>query len=161
MPPPRNYQTEASTKKTKLAETLWQCPKCGRLFRHKNQSHSCVSYSIEGHFQGKAPYLKEIFDYLLEKLQCFGTVRVDAVKSSINLAGKSHFGGIHVLKESLNLGFLLTKRLDNKRVFRIENVGENRYGHHVKLTGKDDINEELLGWLKQAYDRSKSDNATG
>jgi len=82
----------------------WKCPRCGREFARKGQWHSHASLSVDNMFDRKPKRLKEIFDQVLRELQNNGSVvRVDAVKSSINFAGKSHFGGVRVLKDSLNL----------------------------------------------------------
>ena len=70
-----------------MKESYWRCPKCGREFSKKNQFHSCVSVSIDEHFKNKPPKLKEIFDYLRENVKKFGQIRIDAVKTAINLGG--------------------------------------------------------------------------
>jgi hypothetical protein len=66
--------------------TLWTCLKCGRQFKNTNQSHSYVTISVDDHFKGKPKRLRDIFDGLYGKLKRFGSVRVDAVKTGINLA---------------------------------------------------------------------------
>jgi len=73
---------------------LWECPTCGRKFAKKNQWHSCNPHTVSYHFQGKNPVLKETYEVLISKLQEFGQIRIDAVKSSINLINKYHFGGM-------------------------------------------------------------------
>jgi hypothetical protein len=108
-------------------------------------------------FVGKPPKLKEIFDTVLRELQRDGSaVRVDAVKSSINLAAKSHFGGIRVLKDSLNVGFVLKRRVENPRITKIQDLGHNTFAHMVSVRELGDIDKELLGWLKEAYSLRKS-----
>ncbi len=81
----------------------------------------------------------------------FGPVRLDAVKTSINIAGKSHFAGLQVLRDSLKLGFVMNSKLHNKRILRCQRLGKTVYGHTVKLIRKKDIDAELLRWLKRAY----------
>ncbi len=135
--------------------TLWRCPKCGRRFSNRNQWHSCVSYSIEDHFRGKPTSLKEIFDLLLTKLKRYGPVRIDAVKSSINIAGKRHFAGVNVRKDSLNVGFLMNRELRDERIFRSQSLGGKRFGHVVKLGRIEDVDAQLMGWLKEAYSLSR------
>lgn len=135
---------------------FWRCTKCGRRFAKRNQWHSCVSHSIKNHFRGKPEYLRRIFDRLVARLRRLGAVRVDAVKSSINLASKSHFGAVRVLKNSLNLGFLLDRKVESQRILRTEKVGERRFGHSVKLSRLEDVDEQLMEWMKEAYSLSKT-----
>jgi len=66
---------------------LWKCSKCGREFRKKSQWHSCVTVSVDDHFKNKPERLRKIFNLVLQESEKNGTVRVDAVKSGINLIG--------------------------------------------------------------------------
>lgn len=138
-----------------LRRRFWQCPKCGRRFSHRNQWHSCVSYSIQDHFRGKPASLKRIFDSLLKELRAYGPVRIDAVKTSINLAGKSHFGGVRVGQDSLNVGFVLHRVVKDKRIVRKLKVDRNKFVHTVNLTRLEDVDAQLLGWLREAYALSR------
>jgi hypothetical protein len=133
------------------AGALWRCPTCGREFRAKNQWHSCVSYTIDGHFEGKPPELREAFDRLVAALQELGPVRVDAVKSSINLAGRAHFGAVRVQKNCLRVGFLLARELDDSRIAGRERLRPALVGHWVRVRSPADVDGQLLGWLGEAY----------
>ena len=131
--------------------SLWKCPNCGRRFANRNQWHSCVSYSVDDHFRGKPAALKETFDFLLQKVGEFGHVRVDAVKTSINIAAKSHFAGVQVLKTSLKLGFMYDRPLDDKRILSSQQLSDTNWSHTVSLAQKADVDAQLLDWLRHAY----------
>src|SRR5947209_10601092 len=75
---------------------------------------------------------------LCAKLQTFGALRTDAVKSSINLVAKHHFGGVHVLKDGLRVGFILSRPLKHPRILRMEPITATIYAHHVKVTHLED-----------------------
>jgi uncharacterized C2H2 Zn-finger protein len=135
------------------AEKLWRCPVCGRLLSKPNQWHSHFNTSIDAHFEGKAE-LKAFFDDLVARLEELGNVRVDAVKSSINLIAKHHFGGVTVLKDSMRLGFILPHSIDNPRVIKTEVLGPNKFAYFVKLSTINDIDSQLMQWLKEAYERA-------
>lgn len=135
---------------SKEQSALWKCPQCGREFAKRNQWHSCLAHSADDHFRGKDPLLRKTFDVLIARLREFGPFRVDAVKTSINLISKHHFGGLTVQKKTLRLGFILDEVIENPRVVRTQKIGPNRVGHSVKLHSPDDIDEELLNWLKRA-----------
>ena len=74
---------------------LWRCPVCGREFAHPNQWHSHAGRPIDAHFQGR-PEARLIYDELVKKLNEFGPLRTDAVKTSINLIARRHLGGVRV-----------------------------------------------------------------
>jgi hypothetical protein len=136
---------------TKEHLSLWTCPDCGREFAKRNQWHSCGARSVDDHFEGKDTQLRELYDALISKLQRFGPVRVDAVQTSINLISKHHFGGITVQKSALRLGFIASEKIEASRIVRAQRLGPNKVGHSVKLHSLEDIDEELLDWLRWAY----------
>ena len=128
---------------------MWQCQKCKRQFAKMSQWHSCVAATVGSHFKGK-PKLKEAFDYLLRQLKKAGNIRIDAVKSAINLGGRSHFGMAAVQKEAIRIGFVSPKPLKSSRLEGGQQLG-NIFLYHLKIRSKKDIDEELLGWLAAAY----------
>lgn len=129
---------------------LWRCPKCGRDFARQDQSHSCVSISVEEHFRGKQDRLRGVFRRLHNALRRTGPVRVDAVKSAINLADRFHFAMIYVQKDGLKVEFALDRRLDDPRVIRTQDLSSNRVIHFVKVTREEEVDSQLLGWLREA-----------
>jgi hypothetical protein len=111
-------------------------------------------YSVDDHFEGKDPTVKEIYNRLVRSLKEFGPVQEVAKKTSIHLDHKSGFGGVHVRKSYINLVIRTNYQIDSSRLTQTEQVSKNRFHHTVKLETPDDIDEELLGWLKDAYQLS-------
>ena len=128
----------------------WTCPECGRRFARAKQSHSCDVRDIDSHFRGKNAGMRPLFDLLVKKLQKTGALRVDAVKTSIHLVAKHHFGGVRVRADYLRLGFMTNKRIQNPRIMKTEVLGPNRVAHHVEIRRAADIDAELMRWLTDA-----------
>jgi len=143
----------------RMPKSLWTCPNCRRKFAKENQWHSCRPTSVDAHFKGKPAHLKPLFEELCAKLRAFGAFRTDAVKSSINLVSTHHFGGVRVQKDGLRVGFVLSHPVEHPRILRTEKITPTIWAHHVKIAGTDDLDAELLAWLKEAHARStrKSD----
>jgi hypothetical protein len=154
------FLTLASSKepvRVMASKQLWKCPECGREFSRKGQWHSHSSLPVDALFSGKPKQLREIFDKIVHELQKDGSViRVDASKSSINLAGRSHFGGVHVLKDSLDIGFILDRKINNRRIRKIQQITNNIFAHNVTVEKPSDVDHELISWLKEAYSLRKS-----
>ena len=129
----------------------WKCSICSREFAKRNQWHSCLARPVEAHFRGKDPALREIYHRLIVRLRELGPLRVDAVKSSINLASRYHFGGLTVRQDHVRLGFLADRAIQDKRVVRRMRLGPMRVGHSVLLRRPSDVDAKLMGWLKRAY----------
>jgi len=129
---------------------LWGCPHCGRRFKRPNQAHSCQARNVDDHFHGRSPELRGLFDALRAKLERSGPLRVDAVKSTINLISTHHFGGIAVRRDHLRVGFILDHAIDAGRITRVERVGPRRFSHHIVLRSPADLDAEVLAWLAES-----------
>jgi hypothetical protein len=91
-----------------------------------------------------------LFNTLCRRLSRTGPLRVDAVKSSINLVSGHHFGGVAVRRDHLRVGFLADHEIRSDRLSAVEKVGPHRVGHHVSVYSSKDLDDELLGWLAEA-----------
>ena len=131
---------------------MWSCPECGREFAKARQWHSCAKRSVGAHFAGKDPAVRRVFDRLTRRLKSLGPFRMDAVKTSINLVAKHHFGGVTVRKDSLRVGFLASERIDDPRIAHTLRLGANRVGHSVVLRSPEDVDDQLMSWLARAYE---------
>lgn len=111
-------------------------------------------YDIAYHLDNKEPIVKEIYDYLLTSLRAFGPVTEAVKKTSIHLDRKTGFGGIHPRKSYINLVIRTDYEIKNTRISKCEQISKHRFHHTIKLTKVEDIDEELLNWLKDAYELS-------
>ena len=95
--------------------------------------------------------MEEIFNSLREKVDEFGQIRIDAVKTSINIGGKSHFSTLYVLGESIKLDFILKRRIQSPRMIRVRGPTNDYYTYTLKLKNLSDVNEELIEWLRESF----------
>lgn len=72
-------------------------------------------------------------------------------KTSLHIAHRRAFLGVHPRATGLLLTIVTTTALDSTRVRKHEQVSANRYHNEVLLTGADDIDDELTNWITQAY----------
>lgn len=133
----------------------WTCPACERAFRTRNQWHSCVRHEVDDHFRGKAPAVRAIFDALVAATRDFGGVRVEAVKGSVQLAAASRFAEVVVQAGGLKVGFASPVPLESRRLKPVAQAGPSLYLYQVKLALPGDVDEELVGWLREAHARAR------
>jgi hypothetical protein len=89
---------------------------------------------------------------LLKEAEKLGDVNVDVVKTGINLGARAHFGMVFVKKSGLNLEFALNRKVDDPRFAKVgQEFMSGMYAYRVKLTKEEDVDDQLLGWLKEAY----------
>ena len=130
---------------------LWRCPECGREFRHRNQWHSCVVVSVDSHFQGRPPWMRQALDKMVGRLeQETGPVRTDAVKGAIALAAGARFAEIALGAHSMRVGFMLRRREADPRLERTVDAGR-WVMHTLVLDRLEDVDDQAVGWLAEAY----------
>lgn len=111
--------------------------------------------SVDSVFEGKDPALRATFDYLLQQLRPFGAVKVAPKQTSIHLEKNSGFAGVHPRKSYFNIEFRTDYKIDAPRITRVQQLSARRFEHTVKVESKNDVDEQLLTWLKSAYELSK------
>ncbi|MFC1624778.1 hypothetical protein ACFL15_00140 [Patescibacteria group bacterium] len=79
---------------------MWTCPKCERIFKKENQPHSCKKVSLNKHFENKDE-AREIFNYLVEKVNYIGKCKIISIPCCVHLFGKYDFLAAFPKKEFL------------------------------------------------------------
>ena len=108
-------------------------------------------YTTDALFVGKDEIVFAIYVRLLAALQQIGPFEVEPKKTSIHLVHAVGFAGVHPRKSYVILNLRTDHRIDSERIAKTEQVSKNRYHCEVKLTAPEDIDDELLSWLRQAY----------
>ncbi len=111
-----------------------------------------MEYIELDHLKDKEPIVTAIYDKLINELQKFGALKIEPKKTSIHLGNRFGFAGVYTRKDYMNLEIHLKNRLINKRVSKVERASPNRFHHTIKISSPKEVDKELMGWLKQAYD---------
>jgi Domain of unknown function (DUF5655) len=131
---------------------LWRCPVCGQRFVTRNMPHSCDVLTLDAFFEGAEPSLRTLFEQFVAAVRESGAVTVNATKSRVALQARMRFAGIErPRKHHLVANFLLTTAIRSDRLSRVEYVPPYYYVHRLRLRRPADIDDELKGWLAQAY----------
>jgi len=130
---------------------MWQCPKCKREFSKNNQSHSCVVYPIEKHFQNKDSS-KKLFKELVNQIEKnIGGVKIESLPCCIHLVSGYTFSGVWLLKDRVRLDFRVPYNIESKRIINKEELSINRKLYYLEIVEEKDIDDELLGWIRDSY----------
>jgi predicted transport protein len=110
---------------------------------------------ISTQYSGAKAQLKPIYDALLSEVRKFGNdVEVAPKKAYVSLRRKKQFACFQPstatrMDVGINLkGVEPTKRLELSGSFN------SMVSHRVRVTSKAEIDKELIGWLRKAYDAS-------
>ena len=107
--------------------------------------------SVNDHFARRDPSVRALYDQLLSTLRAFGPVIEDPKKTSIHLNHKSALAGVETRKDGLLLNIKSDHPIKSPRVEKAEQISSKRFHHKVLISSPDDLDEELKGWLKEAY----------
>lgn len=107
------------------------------------------------HLTGKELVVTNIYEKLIDKLGTFGPLKIEPKKTSIHLGNRHGFAGVYTRKNYINLEVHLNYKLSSERVSKVEQASASRFHHTIKLADPKDVDEELLTWLKQAYELKK------
>ena len=111
-------------------------------------------FTAGSHFEGKDPVVRQIYDSLIKNLKRIGPLVEEPKKTSIHINNKTALAGVATRKAHLILTIKSDRKLASPRIHKSEQVSSHRFHHEVKLTSVTDVDEELMTWLRNAYEMS-------
>jgi Domain of unknown function (DUF5655) len=111
-------------------------------------------FSVDDHFTRKSPEVRRIYDQLLTRLTEIGSVTEDPKKTSIHLNRTTALAGVEVRKDYLLLNIKSARPIESSRFSKSEQLSARRFHQKLKLSSIGEVDNELLGWLKEAYELS-------
>ena len=115
---------------------------------------SSNGFTVESHFAGKDVSVRKIYERLLKNSRKFGSVIEDPKKTSIHLNNKTAFAGVATRKSAIILTIKSDRKLSSPRIHKSEQTSASRFHHEVRLTSPADVDAELTGWLRAAFELS-------
>ena len=109
---------------------------------------------LENQYKGKE-VLRPIFDKLIQEIKAFGDdITTTPKKDSVSLIRKRQFALIKpATKTRIDLGLKLKDKPTNDRLGNSGPFG-SMCTHRVQIFSLDDLDAELINWIKEAYDKS-------
>ena len=129
----------------------WKCPDCGRQFVSVNRNHSCGRYSLDDHFAGKEPFVRDLYDLLFETLRLFGPVKAFPVKTRIVFQAEVQFAAAVPRTRWLEGYLWLQRQAIHPRIHKMEMGVFRDYGHIFRLSHIDDLDQTLVDLLHESY----------
>jgi hypothetical protein len=128
----------------------WTCPQCGRRFAREDQFHSHETVAVDAHFAGRPSQLRAAFDELTASLP--EDVEVQALRTVIILSAPTTFSFVTVQSKRLLIGVFLDRPIDAPRVVKVDEVSPSKFASVIAVRDPDDVDEDLRGWLREAYE---------
>ncbi|MGE5106668.1 MAG: DUF5655 domain-containing protein [Sphingobacteriales bacterium] len=139
---------------------LWACPKCGRQFERKGQSHSCRSFPLEEHFNGKPAgrLLYESFKRAVKKQ--VGSFKIESLECCIHFVSTFTFAAVKIFKDKIWVDFSLNRKIKSKRITRHLQMSAHRYLYALDIFNEDEMDKELMEWIQEAHDKKSRKTET-
>jgi hypothetical protein len=130
---------------------MWTCPRCGRSFANRNQSHACAPLDLARHLDGRDPEVVAIYRRLVELAERNGPVTVLAEKTRIALQVRMSFAALTLRRRWVDGHVVLARRLEHPRFRRIDSFSPRNHVHQFRLATLEEADEEVAAWLAEAY----------
>jgi hypothetical protein len=125
------------------------------------------NWTVEGLFSGR-PEALALFHAVQKYIESIGPVTMEAMKSQISFGTKTKFAWVWLPQpwskkrpeNSIVLTFGLGRQIKHDRIAQAVEPRPGRWTHHVIIEDEADLDEDLRGWLTEAYDFSRSRKPT-
>ena len=113
-----------------------------------------TAHSVDKHFDGKLPVVRETYDMVLHVARRFGNVAEDPKKTSIHLVARTAFVGVTTRQAKLVLTIKSPVAVKGRRVAKCEQLSANRWHFELHVNTPADIDSDFEAWLRRAYEIS-------
>jgi hypothetical protein len=110
---------------------------------------------VDGQYRDRAA-LRPIYDAVLARLPAIGDVTVQTRKTYVSLmTPRRTFAAVQpTTRTRVDLGLRLQGVEPTERLQRAPNFGQSAVTMKVGLSSPDDVDDEVEGWLRRAFDQS-------
>ena len=115
-------------------------------------SHSCGKFSLEDLFALSQPEVAHLFSEFERLVRKCGDVHMIPQKTRVVFQSRMRFAGAMPRKSHLICHFVLPRRIENDRFYKIETFTPRCHAHYLRVREVADLNAEVTQWLKEAYE---------
>lgn len=110
--------------------------------------------TVDDYFSTGPDFERPIFEAVMAGLDGIGSIHVEPVSVGIFLKRSTSFAQLRPKTKWVAVSFSLERTVHSARIARKVMPHGGRYHHVVNVRRADEVDDELLGWLAEAYDVS-------
>ena len=104
-----------------------------------------------------------LYEVLTEQMEGLGDLSIRVQKTQITISNRRNFAFVSFLparkakdrpKTYITITFGLGRRVDSPRIDIATEPYPGRWTHHVLISSTEDIDGELMGWIRETYNFS-------
>jgi hypothetical protein len=108
---------------------------------------------VSAFLDGKGPRARELFDSFVRLVGTIGPFDFAPAKTRVGFMVRVRFAGIQRLSDrGMTAGFWLKRRIESPRFTKVEHLGRDDWIYTFRVTSPDELDDEVLGWMREAYD---------
>ena len=134
-----------------VANDLWRCPNCQRLFANRNQTHTCGLHDLEHHFVGRDPIVRELYELVVKTICSIGPVTILPEKTRIAFQVRMSFAQVTPRRRWLDGHVVLARHLEHPRFRTVETFSPRNHLHVFRLEHTTDVDDTFVAWMREAY----------
>lgn len=105
-------------------------------------------------FDGKSQAVRDLYSLLVDELNELGPVKEINKAISISFENRRPFASVLIRNRSIKLVLRTQYRIANQRILSVDRVNDKSFDHTILLDSRNDIDDELMKWLGEAYHSS-------
>jgi hypothetical protein len=134
-------------------DQLWTCYKCGKQYKLSQRSYTCIPFTLEHHFEVK-PAGEALYQRLVQAVKKqVGLFTVEFTASCIFFANGFTFTRVQILNNSIRVSLVLSREIEIGRYKQVVKISEDHHLYYFDITAAGDIDDELMRWIQEAYQK--------
>jgi hypothetical protein len=114
--------------------------------------HACGSFTVDTFLEGKGARARELFEGFVALLCKCGPVTAAPAKTQVAFMVRVRFAGVSSVSDrGMTIAFALRRPLKSPRILRMVKYNPKWYGHFMRIKLPEELDNELLGWLRESY----------
>ncbi|MGZ5021207.1 MAG: DUF5655 domain-containing protein [Chthoniobacterales bacterium] len=114
--------------------------------------HSCGKISLENLFARSEAQVAQFFQEFALMVRACGPVHMIPQKTRVVFQARMRFAGAMSRKSHLICHFILPRRIESDRFYKIETFTPRCHAHYLRVIESSDLDVEVSRWLKEAYE---------
>lgn len=115
--------------------------------------HSCGKISLDDLFAPSEPHVLKLFHKYANMVRASGPdVHMIPQKTRVVFQVRMRFAGATPRKSHLLCHFILPRKIDNERFYKIETFSPRCHAHYLRVNEEADLDRDVACWLKKAYE---------
>lgn len=146
--------------------SVWTCPDCNRRFGSQGRGHMCRPGTTLDELADRSiatfrPVAERIVAHLQALPEASDELIVDPLDNLVQFKRGAMFAMLRPMTKWTAVSFNLLRTLDSGRLSRkvVSQRGSAKRYHTVNISSVEQVDDELLAWLTEAYDPSLGDDA--